>query len=628
MSKDQSKQNRTPLKRPSSPRGKQTGPKQRSTPPVQPRPQSRQQSTVRRFWQKLAPYKWRLVGALLLILLSVFLSVLGPRILGNAITLIGHSKQLPGGLDYRRLAEILGLGAAVYLTSVLLDAGQGFVFARITTEITYDLRREVSEKVHRLPASYFDAHSRGDLLSCCTNDIDTINQTLSQNLAQVVKAVVTLIGIVAMLLTVSWQLTLIAVTVLPLNVLATGLIVRASQKYYVRQQAGLGRVNGQVEEIFSGHTVMQAFNAEADMIQSFNRDVDQLYQASRRAQTLSGITMPVANFLTNAGFVAVVLGGTILTSGGHLDIGQIMAAVQYVRRLSQPIMQLSQITNIFQQTVAASDRVFSLLDAEEEPAEALGAAAQMEKLQQPTVKKTISFDAVSFAYQEGHPVIKDFNLTVEPGQMTAIVGATGSGKTTLIKLLLRFYDVNSGSIRIGGTDIRDLSRADLRSLFGIVLQDATLFTGSIADNIRYGTPEAGDEAVIEAAKAVHIDRYIRTLPGVYAMEVNDDAAGMSQGQRQLITIARAILKDPPILILDEATSSVDTRTEKQVQKAMQSLQAGRTSFVIAHRLSTIQDADQIVVMDRGKIVELGTHEELLTAGGQYKVLYESQFAGV
>jgi len=489
----------------------------------------------------------------------------------------------------------------------------------VTQRTCYLLRQRISKKINALPMSYFEKTSTGDVLSRITNDVDTLGQTLNQGVTQIIISVTTLIGVLIMMLSINVVITLIALLMIPVSALLVKVVVKHSQKYFRQQQNRLGAINGQVEETFSGQAVVRAFNKEGDVLQKFEQTNDELYEAAWKSQFLSGLMMPVMTFVSNLGYVAVAIVGALFAINGRVTVGDIQAFIQYVKNFTQPITQLAQVSNVLQLMAAAAERVFEFLNAEEEPREVANVKAA-------DVNCDVEFDHVRFGYDPEKPIIKDFSAYIHEGQTIALVGPTGAGKTTMVKLLMRFYDVDSGAIRIGGHDVRDFDRDDLRSMFGMVLQDTWLFKGSIRDNIRYGRLDATDEEVEAAAKAAFADSFIRTLPGKYDMEINEDASNISQGQRQLLTIARAVLADRRMLILDEATSSVDTRTEERIQMAMDHLMKGRTSFVIAHRLSTIRNADLILVLKDGDIVEQGTHEELLSAGGFYADLYNSQFA--
>jgi ATP-binding cassette subfamily B multidrug efflux pump len=507
----------------------------------------------------------------------------------------------------------------LYLLSTLFSYIQGWVMSGISMNITYRFRKDISQKINRMPLRYFDGTNHGEVLSRVTNDVDTVSQTLNQSLSQAITSVTTVLGVLVMMLSISWQLTLVALVMLPLSFIIISMIVKRSQVYFKQQQDYLGHVNGLVEEMYGGHAVVKAFNGEEKSNAQFNALNDTLTDSAWKSNFLSGLMFPIMNFVGNLGYVAICILGGFLATRNLITIGDIQAFIQYVRSFTQPITQIANISNIFQQTAAAAERVFEFL-AEPEEAPEKANPVKLEK-----VEGQVEFKNVHFGYNPEKIIINDFCATVEPGQKIAIVGPTGAGKTTMVKLLMRFYDVNRGAILVDGHDIRDFTRADLRKMFAMVLQDAWLYNGTIMENIRYGRAEASDEQVIQAAKAAHVDHFIRTLSDGYNMVLNEETSNVSQGQMQLITIARAILADPRILILDEATSSVDTHTEVLIQKAMGNLMKGRTSFIIAHRLSTIRDADLILVMNNGDIVEQGSHEELLTRGGFYANLYNSQF---
>ena len=523
-------------------------------------------------------------------------------------------------IDFSGIANILLWLVGLYALSSIFNYIQGFVTTGVSQKVAYNLRRDIAAKMNRMPLKYFDRTSHGDVLSRITNDVDTVAQSLNQSISQLVTAITTILGVLIMMLSISITMTIVAVLVLPVSMLVVRVVVKHSQKNFVGQQNALGDLNGHVEEMYGGHLVMKVFNGEKDSLDEFHELNDTLYQNAWKAQFLSGLMMPVLNFVSNLGYVGVCVLGGYLATKQIVEIGDIQAFIQYVRNFNQPITQTANMANLLQSTIAAAERVFVFLDEEEEPRE----SEHPVKLDH--VEGKVEFDHVVFGYNEDKVIIKDFNATVQPEQKVAIVGPTGAGKTTMVNLLMRFYDVNSGAIRVDGVNIQDMSREDLRSLFGMVLQDTWLFGGSIRDNIAYGKLDATDEEIIEAAKAAHVDHFVRTLPEGYDTELNEEASNISQGQRQLLTIARALLADPPILILDEATSSVDTRTEVLIQKAMETLMKGRTSFIIAHRLSTIKDADTILVMKEGNIVEQGTHAELLAKGGFYAELYNSQFS--
>jgi len=579
--------------------------------------------TMAKLVEYLGKYKVTVLVVLVFAVASTASNIAGPKILGRATTRLfeGVLAQLSGTgeIDFDYIGRILLLMLGLYLLSTLFSYVQGWIMADVSTNIAYRFRRDISEKINRMPLKYFDGTTQGEVLSRITNDVDTVNQTLSQSLTQIITSVVTVIGVLIMMLSINWVMTLVALLVLPLSMVIVALIVKQSQKHFKRQQDYLGHVNGHVEEMYGGHIVMKAFNGEEKSIQQFDHFNDTLYDSAWRSQFLSGLMMPIMMFIGNLGYVAVAVMGGWLAVRNAITVGDIQAFIQYVRSFTQPIQQLANISNVLQQTAAAAERVFEFLDEDEEVAE----TAEPVKLDQ--VAGQVEFRDVQFGYDPKKIVISKFSAAAHPGKKVAIVGPTGAGKTTMVKLLMRFYDVNSGSILVDGHDIRDLTRHDLRKMFGMVLQDTWLYNDSIMENIRYGRPGATDEEVIEAAKTAHVDHFVRTLPEGYNMELNEEASNVSQGQKQLLTIARAVLADPRMLILDEATSSVDTRTEVLIQKAMDNLMEGRTSFIIAHRLSTIRNADVILVMNEGDIVESGKHEELLEQDGFYAELYNSQF---
>ena len=579
--------------------------------------------TMAKLVEYLGKYRVTVLIVLVFAVASTAANIAGPKILGRATTRLfeGVLAQLSGTgeIDFQYIGEILLLTLGLYLASALFSYIQGWIMADVSTNIAYRFRRDISEKINRMPLKYFDGTSQGEVLSRITNDVDTVNQTLSQSLTQIITSVITVIGVLIMMFSINWVMTLVALLILPLSMMVVALIVQQSQKHFKRQQDYLGHVNGHVEEMYGGHVVMKAFNGEEKSIQVFDGFNDTLYDSAWKSQFLSGLMMPIMMFIGNLGYVAVAVLGGWLTIRGSITIGDIQAFIQYVRSFTQPIRQLANISNVLQQTAAAAERVFEFLDEDEEIAE----TADPVKLEK--VNGQVEFRDVRFGYDPDKIVINEFSAVAQPGQKVAIVGPTGAGKTTMVKLLMRFYDVNGGAILVDGHDIRDLTRHDLRKLFGMVLQDTWLYNDSIMENIRYGQPEATDEEVIKVAQTAHIDHFVRTLPEGYDMELNEEASNVSQGQKQLLTIARAVLADPRMLILDEATSSVDTRTEVLIQKAMDNLMVGRTSFIIAHRLSTIRNADMILVMNEGDIVESGKHEELLERDGFYAKLYNSQF---
>lgn len=579
--------------------------------------------TMKKLAVYLGAYKIPLLFVVIFAIGSTIFNIVGPKILGRATTEIfnGLVGKISGGagIDFEKIGRILLLLLALYACSALFSFVQGYIMTGVSQKLTYRMRKEISEKINRMPMNYFDKMSHGEILSRITNDVDTLSQSLNQSATQMITSVTTIIGVLIMMLSISPLMTLIAILILPVSVGMISVIVKNSQKYFKSQQEYLGHVNGQVEEVYGGHNIVKAFNKEEDVIAEFDRDNDKLYESAWKSQFLSGMMMPIMMFVGNLGYVAVVILGGWLAMKDMIEVGDIQSFIQYVRNFTQPIQQAAQVANMLQSTAAASERVFEFLEEEEEDQTAEHPAS-IEGLE-----GRVEFDHVKFGYHADHTIINDFSAKVEPGQKIAIVGPTGAGKTTMVKLVMRFYDVNSGAIRVDGHDIRDFNRSELREMFGMVLQDTWLFKGSIEDNIRYGKLDATREEVVEAAKAAYVHRFVQTLPGGYDMELNEEASNVSQGQKQLLTIARAILADPKILILDEATSSVDTRTEVRIQKAMDNLMRGRTSFVIAHRLSTIRDADLILVMKDGDIVEQGSHEELLARNGFYADLYNSQF---
>ena len=583
---------------------------------------------MRKLLSYLKPYRLSLVVVVIFAILSSIFSIVGPKILGNATTEIysGIMGKILGtnsaGINFIAIGKILLVLLVLYLLSAGFSYIQSYIVAGIVQKMSYSFRKQISEKMNRMPLKYFDKRSKGDVLSILTNDVGMISENLNQSLTQVITSIVTLIGVLIMMFSISWIMTLIAIIILPVSGLLMGSIVKKSQKYFTEQQKYLGKVNGEVEEIYGGHNVVKAFNGEDSAYESFEKLNKTLYSSAWKSQFLSGLMMPIMNFIGNFGYVLMSIVGGYLTILGAIQVGDILAFIQYIRSFTQPIAQLTQVANLMQTTAAACERVFEFLDEEEE----------VQVIENPVrdvnIKGDVAFKDVSFGYNEDKIIINDFTANIKAGQRVAIVGPTGAGKTTIVKLLMRFYDINKGSIMIDGHDIRDFNRNDLRDLFGMVLQETWLYNGSIMENIRYGKLTASDEDVIEAIKAAHANHFIEALPDGYNMELNEEACNISQGQKQLLTIARAILADPKILILDEATSSVDTRTEVLIQKAMDNLMKGRTSFIIAHRLSTIQDADLILVMKDGDIIEQGNHDELMAKGGFYSSLYNSQFDSV
>jgi ATP-binding cassette subfamily B protein len=580
---------------------------------------------MKTFLKYLAPYRVSLVLVLIFAIASTIFTILGPKMLGNATTklfqgIVAKVMHVPGAtVDFHYIGRIAIILLCLYVASAIFSFIQGYIMSGIAMKVTYNFRKNIAEKIKRMPLKYFDTKTHGEALSLVTNDIDTISNTLAQNLSQIVTSVTMIIGILVMMLTISWLMTLVAIVILPVSFGLITVVIKASQKYFKQQQVYLGHVDGHVEEMYGGHTVIKAFNGEAKSIEKFDGLNNELYGAGWKSQFLSGMLMPIMTFVSNIAYVAVVILGGFLAVQGTISVGDILAFIQYVRSFTQPIMQVANIANVLQSTAAAAERVFDFLDAEEESPDPVDAVKPAE------VKGNVSFKNVSFGYTPDRVIIHDFSAEIKPGQKIALVGPTGAGKTTIVKLLMRFYDINSGSISIDGVDIRKFKREGLRGMFGMVLQDTWLFNGTIRENIRYGDFNATDDMVVAAARMANVDHFVRTLPHGYDLELNEESSNISQGQKQLLTIARAFLADPKILILDEATSSVDTRTEILIQNAMFDLMKGRTSFVIAHRLSTIRDADIILVIKDGDIVEQGKHEELLAANGFYATLYKSQF---
>ena len=579
--------------------------------------------TIRKLMKYLSEYKIGLIFVLLFAIGSTIFNIAGPKILGKATTEIftGLVGKVSGGsgIDFEKIAHILIFLMCLYVTSAIFSFIQGYIMTGVSQKLTYRLRKEISEKINRMPMNYFDTRTHGEVLSRVTNDIDTLSQSLNQSATQIITSFTTIIGVLIMMLSISPLMTLVALLILPISLGLISTIVKRSQRHFKNQQEYLGHVNGQVEEVYGGHNIVKAFNKETDVIKEFDETNEILYQSAWKSQFFSGMMMPIMQFVGNLGYVAVAILGGCLAIKKTIEVGDIQSFIQYVRNFTQPITQVAQVANMLQSTAAASERVFEFLEEEEEDQFAQNPVS-VEGLE-----GNVEFDHVHFGYNADKIIINDFSAKVKQGQKIAIVGPTGAGKTTMIKLLMRFYDVNSGAILIDGHNLKDFNRGELRQMFGMVLQDTWLFHGSIKENIRYGKLEATDEEVIEAAKAAHVHRFVQTLPNGYDMELNEEASNVSQGQKQLLTIARAILADPKILILDEATSSVDTRTEVRIQKAMDNLMRGRTSFIIAHRLSTIRDADLILVMKDGDIIEQGNHEELLKQNGFYAELYNSQF---
>ncbi|MDO5726064.1 MAG: ABC transporter ATP-binding protein [Tissierellia bacterium] len=578
----------------------------------------------------LGTHKWTILFVWILAIISTVFTIVGPKVLAKATDELvrGFLAKISGTgtIDFTKIGKILAFMMGLYFISATFTYLQGFVMAGVTSKVTKKMRNDIDIKIHKLPLEFFDKHSTGDILSRITNDVDMISRTLNQSMTQIVTSVTSLIGIAIMMFSISWKLSLAALSILPISMLIIYLIVSKSQKYFVAQQESLGDLNGHIEEMLGNHILIKAFNGEKNSIETFAKYNEELFESSWKATFLSSLMMPILNIVANLGYVAIcVLGGAYVVAG-TLTIGGIQAFIQYMRQFNQPISQVTQISNVLQQTAAAAERVFEFLAEEEETADEVQTNDAIKVSEnEKDMKGEIEFKHVKFGYDSQKPVIKDFNAKVKAGQKIAIVGPTGAGKTTIVKLLMRFYDVDEGEILIDNRNIKSLSRKSLRDYFGMVLQDTWLFSGTIKENIRYGRLDATDEEVYEAAKAAQIDHFINTLPKTYDMVLNEEADNISQGQKQLLTIARAIIADPKILILDEATSSVDTRTELLIQKAMDNLMAGRTSFIIAHRLSTIKDADMILVMKDGDIIEQGNHDELLAKKGFYSELYNSQF---
>ena len=584
--------------------------------------------TMRSLLAELGHYKFCLIAVIVFAVLSTIFNIAGPKVLAKATTALatGWVAKLrgTGSIDFGYIGKILLILLVMYLVSAAFSFCQSWIMSGLSQKMCYDFRRQISEKINRLPLAYFEKRTVGEVLSRITNDVDTLGQSLNQSITQLITSITTMIGVLIMMLTISPTMTLIAILILPVSMALVLLVVRFSQKYFRAQQKVLGSVNGQVEEVYSGHNVVKAFNREDAVLNDFDEANNRLFESAWKSQFLSGLMQPIMTFVGNLGYVAVAVSGSIFAARGIITIGDIQAFIQYVRNFTQPIQQLAQVSNMLQSMAAASERVFEFLGEPEEEQNADPAR----RADPACIDGQVTFDHVKFGYTPEKTVIRDFSCDVKPGQKVAIVGPTGAGKTTMVKLLMGFYDVNSGAITLDGHNVKDFDRSALREGFGMVLQDTWLFQGTIMENIRYGRLDATDEEVIAAAKAACADHFIRTLPGGYQMELNEDASNVSQGQKQLLTIARAILADNKILILDEATSSVDTRTEQRIQTAMDNLMRGRTSFVIAHRLSTIKDADLILVMRDGDIVEQGTHDDLLAAGGFYADLYNSQFEDV
>lgn len=579
--------------------------------------------TIGKLLKYMGRYKLRLLAVFIFAIGGTIFTIVGPKILGNATTELFKGLmakiQGTGEIDFSKITQILLTVLGLYVISALFTFIQGMIMTGVSNEVTYSLRKDISKKINRIPLQYFESRTHGEILSRVTNDVDTLQQSLNQSLTQLVTSVTSILGVLIMMFSINVWMTLASLLILPISVGIIGVVMGRSQRFFKDQQQYLGDVNGQVEEVYSGHNVVKVFNKEEDVVEVFEKTNQKLYESAWKSQFFSGIMMPVMQFVGNIGYVMVAILGGFLTIKGAINVGDIQSFFQYIRSFTQPIQQIAQVTNMLQSSAAASERVFEFLEIEEEDT-TVEDPADISK-----VEGSVSFDHVGFGYNPEQMIIHDFSASVKPGQKVAIVGPTGAGKTTMVKLLMRFYDVNTGAIKVDDHDIRHFNRSELRELFGMVLQETWLFHGTIMENIRYGRLDATDEEVIEAAKAAHAHRFIMAQPGGYDMVLNEETNNISQGQKQLLTIARAILADNKIMILDEATSSVDTRTEIRIQKAMDNLMKGRTSFVIAHRLSTIRDADLILVMKDGDIIEQGSHEELLVAGGFYSNLYNSQF---
>ena len=580
--------------------------------------------TMLALWKYVKDFKWHITAVFIFAVGSTVFTIVSPKILGKATDKVVEGLMSGMGIDFDALLDIIIFLCAIYAASSLLSFLQGYVMSGVSQRITYRLRKEISEKMDRMPLKYFDTKTHGEILSRVTNDVETVNQSLNQSMTQIITSVTTVIGILIMMVSINIWMSLMAVIVIPMSALLIKAVVKKTQGYFQDQQRYLGDANGHVEEMYTGHQVVKAFNGEETAIETFDEINEHLCESAWKSQFLSGLMHPISNLFGNIAYVLVCILGGIFAIGGRVSIGDIQAFIQYIRNFNQPIAQLANVANMLQSTAAAAERVFEFINEDEETEKTDLALLKTPDINQH--KGNVTFDHISFGYDPENIIIKDFSAEIKQGQRVAIVGPTGAGKTTIVKLLMRFYELNSGHIYIDGTDITDYSREDLRKMFGMVLQDTWLYSGSIMDNIRYGRMDASDKEVRAAAKAANIDHFIRSQPKGYDTPVNEDAENISQGEKQLLTIARAILSDAPVMILDEATSSVDTRTEMLIQKAMGNLMQGRTSFIIAHRLSTIKDADMILVMNHGDIIEQGTHSELLAAGGFYADLYNSQYA--
>ena len=615
MSENNNEQFKMPPKRPRGPMGRGPG-------MVTEKARDFKGST-KKLIKYLGRYWAAIIAVMIFAAVSTVFSVAGPKVMGKATTALAEGLMNKiagtGGIDFDYIAKVLLFTLALYVVSAIFMFAQGLIMTGITQKTCYRMRKDITSKINRMPMKYFESRTYGEVLSRITNDVDTLGQSLNQSITQIITSVATLVGTLVMMLSISPLMTLISLVILPVSMILISFVIKHSQKYFRQQQEYLGHINGQVEEVYGGHLVIKAYNKEAETVKTFKEANNVLYKSAWKSQFLSGLMMPIMQFVGNLGYAGVAISGGILAIKNVITIGDIQAFIQYVKNFTQPIQQIAQVANQLQSMAAASERVFEFLDEEEED-------ITVENPVKPDhIEGSVEFSHVHFGYNHDQIIINDFSAKVKPGQQVAIVGPTGAGKTTMVKLLMRFYDVSSGVILVDGHDIRDYNRADLRDAFGMVLQDTWLFKGTIMENIRYGRLDATDEEVIAAAKAAHAHHFIQTLPGGYDMELNEDASNVSQGQKQLLTIARAILADNPILILDEATSSVDTRTEIRIQKALDNLMKGRTSFVIAHRLSTIKNADMILVMKDGDIIEQGTHDELLAKNGFYAELYNSQF---
>lgn len=585
--------------------------------------------TMLNLFNYLRPYYFKITFVLVITIIGTLLTIVGPKISGQATTLLFEgivSKAQGGsGIDFDGILNILIFLLIIYVASALISYFSNWILSGISTTISYRLRKEIAEKINRLPLKYFDKQTHGEVLSRVTNDVDNISQNLNSSVQQILSSAVTVIGVLVMMFSISWKLTIIGLLIIPASGFCAAIIVKKSQKYFYRQQEYLGHVNGHIEEMYSGHLIVKTFNYEEKAIAEFDTMNDELFETAHKSQFLSAVMHPLTVFLGNVGYVAVCLVGGFEVIAGRVSIGDIQAFIQYVRQLNQPVSQVAQILNVIQAMAASAERVFEILEEEEQVPETTNPTSIYDEKGNLAIEGNVTFENVRFGYDPDEIIIKNFSMYVAPGKQVAIVGPTGAGKTTLVKLLMRFYELNGGAIYVDGHDIKDFTRHDLRSLFGMVLQDAWLYSGTIKDNIRYGKPEASDQEVIDACKMAYVDHFIRTLENGYDTEISEETSAISQGQKQLLTIARAFLKNPKILILDEATSSVDTRTEQLIQKGMEALMKGRTSFVIAHRLSTIKNADLIIVLNEGDIVEVGNHNQLIERNGFYARLYNSQF---